>query len=776
MIRSILALTLMTTTAFAASLDITGNLANRELLYTKFKQVTYDLSDIQRQSALKSWISAVNKTDPGYLKGQTGVYNNLKNEIKNKALIDLVAHYYYVNDVANAKNAIEFYFNSVATYLWEISQNPIYADYASTAKSAQGTFAGVTQLRSCLDSQLQTTQTGKREKLIQAVNGCVNPSLRSAVAAAREIITDKWYSGPNFVQHYTGFIGGNKVEQLTSNPNDPQTILSLATLNSKLKKSIPQGGKKSYVDMTVDDFKALMPTPDAALSNLLLENEGVPKDHHIYSPMVPGTNEKNIFGEIYKSIQNAQESIFIDVFFLGGSMGTSLAKKLIEKSQSNPNLSILILNDRNNPLGYDPEMRIAYNYLRAYSEKFQPKLYILKPNIALKRTALPPFVDLLVDDNAIKSIMSVEAAKQLIDKSGGYPKGKSDHSKVFVIDGLRPTGVAYVGSKNLTDSSGAIATDESTRIQGPAVQVVLDSYYYDLLEAFTLDKYKKSESKDLSPQQRKELQAILAPVDVLGRYKGGQKVLAETAGNTLLQVGENNVYGTVRSPLEQDINLILNAKNQIIISDQFLYEAKVVEAIRAAVQKNNNLKVYIILASLVEPVGTPKAFAHVPNNVFIGDLTSMPQVKVKWKITPAKAAEALGQVQKQFGENLAPEYHLKAISIDGVSFENRQSCASGQAPTGAIPVMISGSANKDNMTMSGGFREFQVLVYDKLASSRHDCAFWSRWQNPDETEVAVANQFTVPPALASKGVTPDGFLKIIRSVIIYGYNFVETYF
>src|SRR5690606_4122904 len=66
-----------------------------------------------------------------------------------------------------------------------------------------------------------------------------------------------------------------------------------------------------------------------------------------------------------------------------------------------------------------------------------------------------------------------------------YAGVKSDHSKVFVIDGKTQHPTALVGSKNLTDASGALCFDEVVKVEGPGAAVVQDDYYFDMVYALS---------------------------------------------------------------------------------------------------------------------------------------------------------------------------------------------------------------------------------------------------------------------------------------------------
>lgn len=723
-------ISLTLTLSFAASsfaqtapTNIQRALYNRERIYTDFSDVTRDLADIQKQDALTQWIRVVNNTDPSYMKK---AYASLKNTIRNKQVIELAAHYFYTNQAVKGRAVIAYYFHSLTSWFSEISENPMMvgtkypSDAQKMAALGQAQNAG---LKSCLDGI---------SNIMDVQAKCVNNELRLMVDTAVEMMNDKAFLAPASVMSYEGMIGGNQVELLTQNAYGPRIVNYIAPLTNRILTGKNRINGKAYTEMSVDDFKSVL-TSRQAVQQLFTKEEGFPTSldvgspdfHQIYNPTIAENGEKNIFGEIYSAISGAKESIFIDIYFFGASTGMFMAKRLIDLVQKNPNLHVYMMTDRWNQMGYSKEMTVAYNFLRAYAEKFpEDRILLMPPNIFLKRTALPNFVDLMVGDDLVRNLIQKEGLK---DKLTVFPKAKSDHSKVIVIDGKNPqTGIAFVGSKNLTDTSGGVSYDEVAKVQGPAVPVILDSYYHDLSAAIYLehetkgkayiqDIYLKGKKGSAGASLAQMTQGILASVDVLNRSQPGylNKINVPTVakGSISLQVGQNNLTSSIRTPQVQDIFLILNAKKQIIISDQFLYDPLIIEALKKALTKNLSLELYVLLADLQDHLNPAKPFAHIPNIAFLAELSNFGnRVQIKWNKPPKQFVQALSDANKNLGVNLSPEYHLKGISVDGVlradssqcgqfSNENKVVATDGKNAAAAIrgmPVLVTGSEQRQH--------------------------------------------------------------------------------
>lgn len=798
-----------------ASADLTLALVSQEKVYDTFGEIAFTLADIKTGQMLNLWEASYNREFPGKF---DKVAKPLHEVIKNKELLRLVIHLDHLASADSLKKrdlAIRFYFHSLAQWLSNVANNPIYQSNGLGRGMNEVALRGFSE-----DQALKKCLAGKN--LSSLISGCLGSAPLSALLqSAKKILNDKSFVGGPVVTSYSGFVGGNQISYLNQTPQDPDSIKYMAVMKSIMAK---------YVGKDVEFFKQAMTSKEAALTQFFNE-ENLPSKvdlktlefvgpHRIFHPTLPENPKvKNTLGEIMTAIEGAKESIFMDIFFLGGSMGAYVAKKLIKMVQTNPNLRVYFMADQYNGLGYAYEIEYIFNYLRAYAEKFpEDRIYVLPAQVTLKRTGLPDFMDLLVDDTGLEKLINDDQSfKQFVQQMDTYPKAKADHSKVFVIDGKNnETGVAFFGSKNFTDSSGSIAYDEVVKVEGPGVKVVLNSYYYDLFEAMSLvydqggrayleNSYKKTLQKN--PSDKLELiKTLLASVDVLERNKPGYslekvKVSAVEKGEGIFQVGENNVYGTIRTAQTQDIEAILTAQKQIIISDQLLYDSAVIEAIRENLRRlNSETEVFIMLESLSDRLNPKKEFQHVPNNLYISRLMSAApnRVHVKWKKTPKALLPALKEAnvlaskipvltsQKNVAKatQLADTYHLKTISVDGVRKNHGNACAQvaeagdtraaqGQVHSGLMPILISGSANKDLMTMIGGFREFQAAIFgDRNSVAVHDCLFWERWNNPEHSEDAVADDFALPPKLAEK-MKPEEFLAVIRLLLQTSYNSSE---
>lgn len=539
---------------------------------------------------------------------------------------------------------------------------------------------------------------------------------------------------PGHALSETGWIGGNKLTYF--NYNDWN--LSREELAGRLKNLYD-----NYVlDQDKDQLQYFLKKP---VSEVFADPAFDFETHPVWS------QPKGIFAEIKKELNRAQKTIFMDVFFFGGSMGAALAKKLVALLEERPELKVFILKDTHNFFAYRKEMMPIFNFLLSYSIRNPGRLVIGSSYVDDHISGLPPFLAHLVakDKLTVDTGIRDHLLKLSTKKIGLYAAAKSDHSKVIVIDGKGKNPVAFVGSKNLTDSSGAICYDDTVKIEGPLATVVQDDYYYDLffslryeMEGFYKGYSQKLAKEGWSKAQYREgmsmeemITLILRPVDLLDRdakhraHLSKDLEVTEQAENTLARTGYNNVDSTRTSVLDQVIQMINFAKKNIYIQEQFVFDRKVVDALVAAKARNKNLDVKIIL----EPINEAK-IKGFPNIVYL-DVLKDAGIEVHRKIT-----------KPAFG--ISQEFHHKTTSADG-------------------KYLIVGSANKDQITMYGAFREQQLHIASAAVAKAHDQTFLERWNSPEESEDFPLFDFVLDSkGLTGKDLSEKEFIQLLRNLVL----------
>ncbi len=666
-----------------------------------------------------------------------------------------------------ALKVLEFYRQEMRLALGELSDDPRFAsDARMRASGLKVAFdrADAPVIEKCFEPALkaQYPKDGSYEfSPFTFVRQCLNESLPQVTRAKGGKVA---YVGLNLQEEFpapihpghaiseTGWVGGNQIQYLTTNDTSEKAVRALEPLATLVAKHYPLAGAGSV---------AAMREVVAAGKQPFTEAEGFPTmDNH-----PTWSQPSGIFREIRTGVESAKSTIFIDIFFLGGSMGAALAKHIVTLAEKK-NLKVVILRDNINHFGHEPEMRPIYNYLQAYSELHPERMAVAGAHIQEHRSGLPKLLWNVVTDDLIAHL-------GLQKHLALYGRAQSDHSKVFVIDGKTANPVAFVGSKNLTDSSGGACYDEVVKVIGPGAAVVQDDYYEDMKVAFAheytsaqlkqmgranwkplpqtgmLEKLTNA-MKDLSesfdtakghanladPETAAAIATLLKPFDLLDRDANGHasptaRVMVSDVGSSALRTGFNSWDSTRTNIVDENVQAILSAKKRILMKDQFLFDRNLVLALIEAKVRNPKLDVRVILEPL--HAATP----HGMPNLLYYDLLKQAEIPVKVKKIVAS-------------EVIAQEYHMKTISVDGIN-------------------VISGSANKDQTTMYGSFREEQIDVMDAAAAKEHDRVFEAHWSNPAETEEVFSQlDFPVPGGLKGvdgKPLTPVEFIALVRNLL-----------
>lgn len=577
-------------------------------------------------------------------------------------------------------------------------------------------------------------------------------------------ISKEFPNHPGHLISETGWVAGNNIDFLAKNDVSESVRVKIQkTINlvSDLYPLDGRGSLASFLSLSSDE--------------VFTQEEGFDSvdTHYAWS------QESGIFHETVKAMNSAKESIFIDIFFLGGTTGVALAKHLVHLLQTRPQLKALVLRDQINHFGHLKSMMPVFNFLLAYSFKNPSRLVILPSDITSHRSGLPGFVAPLVTDDLLKDT-------GIQDHLMLYGAAKSDHSKVFVIDGKSQKAPhALVGSKNLTDASGPFCYDEVISVYGPTAAVVLDDYYLDMKYALEKVDYsqkpyslpadyppyvehlaKNGWSKDLYRRGQNKaamIANILQPFDLLNRDSSMKatktKIEVDAPGTAVVRTGMTNVDSTRSNLIDQVIQAIKFAQHRILIKDQFMFDRNIVLALIDAKKRADIEGRELEIQILLEPLAVAKPIG-MPNLLFL-DFLKDAGIEVKWMQTYAFKPHVSGEDLRMTPEQLhslhevSQELHQKTMSVDG-------------------RFVIAGSANKDQTTMYGAFREEQLDVYDAQAVKVHDAVFYEYWNNPQLTHAFTDFDFEVPESLVGpdgKVFSPKEFVVIIRNLMSIFYDF-----
>ena len=485
---------------------------------------------------------------------------------------------------------------------------------------------------------------------------------------------------PAYLLSYYGIISGNKVELISSNQTD--------------RKRIEWVNERVIFAGATPDWNApyiKMPLPGDKDGNVMFHDP--------------------IFAKIRDMILEAHDSIFIDIFLFGGTMGMTLTKFLVEetlkKKKENPKFKTLLLHDYATNYNMKDEMMPIFEYIKGRIEK-EPKVresfILLQANIQRH----PPGVPLGITSLIPKSPEVFSEA----EKRNTYYESKIDHSKVIVIDAHTDNPKAYFGSKNWSDHSGAYYFDNAIYVEGPAAAMVQASYYHDVEAALTLDQ--KEQEWFYYKDQGFDNKRYLAQRDSILNWFKIKRSHYPSRGEDHIRLAEADVDGKVKNVRNILIDMIVKARSHIYMEQLFLYDPYVVNALIKKKISTPELDIRI----LADHNGNFN-LGGLPNTLFIEEM-------VKYGIQ-VRARQTVG-VHAQFPDGTTRDYHQenhrKITSVDG-------------------KVLLGGSSNINPDTLQGSFREFGAKIYSEREVAKFESDFLASWDNPKQTVILNIKDFQV---------------------------------
>ncbi|MBK22468.1 MAG: hypothetical protein CME70_00570 [Halobacteriovorax sp.] len=409
-----------------------------------------------------------------------------------------------------------------------------------------------------------------------------------------------------------------------------------------------------------------------------------------------------IFKRMVEMVKRSRESIFIDIFLFGGTMGGAFAKFAIDEAlKKEDGFKLLFLHDYATNYNMKEEMMPIFDYIKKRIElepKVKEKVYLLQANIQRHPPGIP--------FNLTGLVPKTEEVFNEIEKRNTYYESKIDHSKVLIIDANTDAPEAFFGSKNWTDHSGSYYYDNTLWVKGPAAALIQDSYIEDIEAALTEDK------KELSWFFYKELgfdNKTYLPIkeEILENFKIKREEYP-VMGDSTLRIAEASVDGKIRNVRNALIELIQEAKTHIYMEQLFLYDPYIVDALILKKKIDSDIKIKILMDNN-ENFG----FNGFPNTMFVKKMKEAGVEIRSRKLHGAIAKFINGTTQTYHQEN-----HRKISSFDG-------------------KILMVGSSNLNPDTLQGSFRELGAVVYSPKEARKFEIDFKKDWD--DKTQVEYMN-------------------------------------
>ena len=448
-----------------------------------------------------------------------------------------------------------------------------------------------------------------------------------------------------------------------------------------------------------------------------------------------------IFIQIRDMIHKSKESIFIDIFLFGGTLGGTIAKFLLdevsEKIKKNPKFRVLMMHDYATNYNMLPEMLPIFVYIRdrILDEKiFYNHFYFLQANIQRH----PPGVPFGITNYLEKT---PELFRE-IEKRSTYYESKIDHSKVLVIDANTDSPEAYFGSKNWSDHSGGYYYDDVIWIKGPAAALVQASYFDDVDAALTDDPkelewfYYKEKGLDNKKylSQKKE---------ILDWFAINKNDYPEV-GSEKVRFAEANVDGRIKNVRNILVDMIIHSKDHIYMEELFVYDKYINDALIKKKLQNPDMDIRII----ADHNGN-FGLNGFPNTIFMKELVDQ-GIKVRARRTFGVTAHFPDGAEQEYHQ----ENHRKILSVDG-------------------EVLLGGSSNFNPDTLQGSFREFGAQIYSKKEIEKFEKNFLLAWDDEKQTMPSDIDNFQLKVGKKLFDVKTSNLINKFVSLIYRSKDYLE---
>ena len=421
---------------------------------------------------------------------------------------------------------------------------------------------------------------------------------------------------------------------------------------------------------------------DAAATQQTLERPALLPSSSADNPILRGAIVRTITG----MIRSAKETVFLDIFLVGGTLGVEIARELTLAADRG--VEVIILHDTETVFAVRSESEPLWRDLRAHAQLHE-KMVALRADIHQRPSAIP------------FGMQAVLTALLDPDKKGDVAmEGRSDHSKLLVVDGFTDQARLLVSSHNLVDSAAAYFHDEAVLVEGPAAVVSQLLFQRDLELARALGEQENA----LSGNDLVQIDAWLRR----GRVRWQSDSLpVSPRGDTKVQALEANGDDSVRNLEHAILALIGNAGHSVALYGRLAYNVTLAEALSNAMKRGVEVRVILDRSS---PTAL-KMNSILPRLlVDLGAIRREKDAPVRWH-TPLPTILFPAEKERP---PLVQEIHAKSLIVDG-------------------EWSVFGSSNFDGPSWSGGSREFSAAVADPQTARQALSLFDRLWSSDELT-------------------------------------------
>ena len=421
-------------------------------------------------------------------------------------------------------------------------------------------------------------------------------------------------------------------------------------------------------------FESQMP------SEVLRQIELVP-EMSVDNPILESSSARAII----EMIDNAEDTVFVDIFLFGGTFGTEIARRLALAAKRG--VEVVVLHDTETVFAVGSEIEPLWEAVVEYGRD-NDNFVALRSQVNDGPSAIP---------FGMQSVLV-----PLFDPDGTRDvsfAGRSDHSKLLIVDGFSEHPSMLVGSKNLVDAAASYFHDEAVLVEGPAAALAQLLFTVDLQLALEL-------ALDESSIDENDELLLDAWIRESVERNAAKQLSIPVAGDISVRLFEANADDSVRNLEHTLLTEIANARSSISMYGRLAYNVTLARAIAQAMKRGVDVR--IILDRSNSPTQVMNAILPRLVARHLGDREQ--NMPVRWH-RPLPVVEFSDEERPP----LVQEIHAKTIIVDG-------------------EYAVFGSTNFDGPSWSGGFREIGVVVKSKEIAAGAQGVFDLLWNSDEYTE------------------------------------------
>lgn len=430
-------------------------------------------------------------------------------------------------------------------------------------------------------------------------------------------------------------------------------------------------------------------------------------------------------------IRSAKESIFFNAIIFGGAWGSEIIREMMLKHQQG--VSVTILRDTENAFAFASELNPVWTELKAFglrSERFT----VLRADIDSRPlSAIPLGIDQIT--RRLSGLVG----------DGVSLSGRSDHSKILIVDAFTPTPSMLVASKNPSDYN-LLNYDESALVRGPAAAAAMIDYIPDLkaAQALAQREARSKRSEQMSTEDEDHLKRIYAASE-RAKDPSTHGLRFKSMGPSAVRLSSNNVDNTVQNTEMSVLQLIAGAQKNLRIYNFLTYNPKVARAVAQAIQRLGADQVRVLSdATLTYALNITFADMLRDELKILGEPHDADRIQasLRWRLTrpPVHFDKTSGRI------DITQQQHTKSIIVDD-------------------DVIYLGSTNFDYASLGGAFREFSIAIRDKRAATSSAALFDALWKDHLEAVSTEEIQKSGGPTGAFTPPAPlrSAFINLIKA-------------